>query len=86
MKYFDYMLATNGTKKTLVVAPGFTRLKTGDLVRYPGSDGWETVMSSCTMSGDDDMLDMFKAAFGEAIRVDAKAKVSAVDFGEVDNG
>lgn len=82
MKYFDYMIATDGINKTLVIAPGFTGLKTGDLVKYPGSDGWETVMYSCTMSGADDMLDVFTAAFGDAVRVDNGAKVTAMEWGE----
>ena len=85
MTYYDYMLATkwpgqSNAKKTLVIAPGFSGLKKGDLVKFPGSEGWETVLSSCTMSGHDDMLDMFRAAFGDAVRVTFSAAVKAVEF------
>ena len=85
MKYFDYILATDGTEKTLVICPGFSRLVTGDLVRFSGSDGWQTVLSSCTMSGDDDMREFFAAAFGSAVQAEKIAKVSVADFGGDDD-
>lgn len=81
MKYFDYVLATDGTEKTLVICPGFSRLGTGDLVRFDGSDGWQTILSSCTMSGDDDMQEFFAAAFGNAVIAEKIAKVSDADLG-----
>lgn len=78
MKYFDYLVVSDGQQKTMAMAPGFSHLSDGDMVMIPGS-GWLTVLCATTLSGDVDMQKIFRAAFGPTPRVNRIAKVKEIE-------
>ena len=79
MKYWDYILATDGEVKVLCLAPGFSRLKEGDMVKFPGSD-WFTVVETATLGKEDEAARLLLSIFGEAVSVTEIARVEKVDY------
>ena len=81
MMYYDFvMVCDKEMKRSLCLAPGFSRLKEGDMVNT--GSGWLTVLASVTMSADNEILHLFELAFGPTPKVERVASVKEARFDE----